>query len=139
MKCLIVEDDFAARKLLQIFLSDYGDCFIAVNGNEAVEAVQEALNEGKPYDLICLDIMMPEMDGHQALKAIRRIEGEYGIGGLDSVKVIMTTALNKSENVFGAFRSGCEAYIVKPVIKEKLLEEMEKLDLMTKKSICHKK
>ena len=37
MKFLIVEDDFTARKLLQIYLSDYGDCFVAVNGREAVE------------------------------------------------------------------------------------------------------
>jgi two-component system chemotaxis response regulator CheY len=138
MKCLIVEDDFAARKLLQIFLSDYGDCFIAVNGYEAVEAVREALNEGKPYDLICLDIMMPGMDGHQVLEAIRRIEGDYGIGGLDGVKVIMTTALSNSENVFGAFRGGCEAYIVKPVIKEKLLEEIEKLGLTTNVGVIGK-
>lgn len=139
MKFLIVEDDFAARRLLQIFLSDYGDCLIAVNGYEAVEAVREALNEGKPYDLICLDIMMPEMDGHQALEEIRRIESAHGISGLDGVKVIMTTALSDSENIFGAFRSGCEAYIVKPVIKEKLLEEMEKLGLTTKRSVCNMK
>ena len=132
MRYLIVEDDFTARKLLQIYLSDYGDCVVAVNGREAVEAVREALEEGRPYDLICLDIMMPEMDGHQALEEIRRIESAYGIAGLDVVKVIMTTALDDSENVMGAFRSGCEAYIVKPVIKKKLLEEIEKLGLVTK-------
>ena len=65
IKTLIVEDDFACRKALQIFLSEYGNCFIAVNGCEAVEAVRQALDEDQPYDLICLDIMMPEMDGHE--------------------------------------------------------------------------
>ena len=130
MKCLIVEDDFAARKLLQIYLSDYGDCFIAVNGNEAVEAVRESFKEGQPYDLICIDIMMPEMDGHEALKAIRQIVNEQGINGLDGVKVIMTTALSDSKQIMRAFRTGCEAYIVKPVRKEKLLEEIEKLGLI---------
>ena len=130
MKCLIVEDDFTACKLLQTYLSDYGDCFIAVNGDGAVEAFREALKQGQPYDLICLDIMMPEMDGHDALKAIRKIESQHGIGGLDGVKVVMTTALGDSKNVMGAFRTGCEAYIVKPVKKEKLLEEIEKLGLI---------
>ena len=129
LKILIVEDDFTCRKLLQTFLSEYGDCFVAINGHEAVEAVRETLDEGQPYDLICLDIMMPEMDGHEALEAIRQIENEHGIAGLDGVKVIMTTALGDSKNVIGAFRTGCEAYIVKPVSKEKLLEEMEKLGL----------
>ena len=70
------------------------------------------------------------MDGHEALKAIRQIESEHGINGLDRVKVIMTTALGDSKNVIGSFREGCEAYIVKPVEKDKLLEEMENLGLI---------
>ena len=73
---------------------------------------------------------MPEMDGHDVLKAIRKIESQHGIGGLDGVKVVMITALGDSKNVMGAFRTGCEAYIVKPVKKGKLLEEIEKLGLI---------
>jgi two-component system chemotaxis response regulator CheY len=130
MRCLIVEDDFAARKLLQTHLSNYAQCIVAVNGKEAVQAVREALDEGQPYDLICLDIMMPEMDGHKALQLIRKLEEQHGIRGLDAVKVIMTTALGDSKNVMGAFRTGCEAYIVKPIRKHKLLEELEKLGLL---------
>lgn len=129
MKCLIAEDDFTARRLLQIYLADYADCFIAVNGIEAVQAVTEALEEGEPYDLICLDIMMPGMDGHEALQAIRKIEEDHGIGGLDGTKIIMTTATADPSDIVSAFRSGCEAYIVKPVHKEKLLKEMQKLGL----------
>lgn len=132
MRCLIVEDEFTARKLLQVYLSDYGDCFVAVNGHEAVEAFRDALKEKKPYDLICLDIMMPGMNGHETLKAIRRIESEHGIAGLDGVKVIMTTASDDSKDVMGAFRSGCEVYLVKPVERENLLEEVEKMGLLTK-------
>jgi len=130
MKYLIVEDDFAARRLLQRYLSGYGDCDVAVDGHEAIEAFRQALDENKPYDLICLDIMMPNMDGRDALKAIRQIEREHGILGLDGVKVIMTTALGDSKNIMGSFREGCEAYIVKPIRKEKLLEEMENLGLI---------
>lgn len=104
MKILIAEDDLACCRLLQSFLSDYGDCLVTINGLEAVKAVKDALDEGQPYDLICLDIMMPNMDGHEALKAIRQIESEHGISCLDGVKVIMTTALGDSKNVMGAFR-----------------------------------
>jgi len=134
MKSLVVEDDFAARKLMQRWLSQVSDCDIAVNGIEAVDAFNEALKEGVPYDLVCLDIMMPQMDGHQALEAIRQIESEQGIVGLDSVKVIMTTALDDSKHVLGAFREGCEGYIVKPIEKQKLLTEMEKLGLIPVKA-----
>jgi len=129
MRFLIVEDDFAARRLLQRYLSNDGNCDIAVDGNEAVQAFRLALDEKEPYDLICLDIMMPNMSGHEALKAIRQIESEHGINGLEGVKVIMTTALGNSKNVMGAFKEGCEAYIVKPIKKDKLFEEMEKLGL----------
>ncbi len=130
MKSLVVEDDFAARKLMQRWLSQVSDCDIAVNGIEAVAAFNEALTNSDPYDLICLDIMMPLMDGHQALEAIRQIESEQGIVGLDSVKVIMTTVLGDSKHVMGAFREGCEGYVVKPVEKQKLLAEMERLGLL---------
>ena len=130
MKCLIVEDDFTARRLLKRYLSNYSDCDIAVDGNEAVQAFGQAMNEKEPYELICLDIMMPNMNGREALKAIRQIESEYGIDGLDGVKVIMTTALGDSKNIVGSFREGCEAYIVKPVEKDKLLEEMANLGLV---------
>jgi len=70
---------------------------------------------------------MPNMDGREALKLIRQIENEHGIGGHDGVKVIMTTALGDSKNVMESFREGCEAYIVKPVEKDKLFEEIGKL------------
>ena len=133
MRILIVEDDFAARRLLQRCLAAHGECDVAVNGIEAVNAFKTAMQENRPYDLICLDIMMPQMDGHAALTAIRAEEGRHGIGGHDGVKVIMTTALMESDQVMGAFREGCEAYLVKPIDTRKLLEEIEDLGLVLSK------
>jgi len=130
MKSLIVEDDFTARKLLQIHLSDFGPCFVAINGQEAVDAVKESLKNKDPYDLICLDIMMPQMDGLEALKIIRELENKHGIKGLQGVKVIMTTAKGQSEDIFTAFNTGCEAYIIKPVRKNQLIEEIKNLGLI---------
>jgi len=128
---LIVEDDFTSGKLLETYLSDCADCFITCDGPEAVEAFVDALDFGQPFDLICLDVMMPGMSGHEVLTEVRRIEAERGIGGLDGVKVIMTTALDDSGNIMGSFREGCEAYVVKPVRKDKLLAEIEKLGLLS--------
>lgn len=130
LKVLIVEDDFASFKILAEYLCEYGDCSVAVNGAETVEAFKKALHGGQPYDVICLDIMLPEMNGHLALEEICRIEAEYGISNSDGVKVIMTTAIDDSEDIIKAFKQGCKAYIVKPVTSEKLLEEMQKLELI---------
>lgn len=130
MKTLIVEDDFTSRVLLQELLKSYGPSHVAVTGTEAVEAVRAALEEGAPYDLICLDVMMPEMDGQQALKRIRSLEETRGITSPDGAKIIMTTALAGMKNVIAAFQSLCDAYLTKPIQKAKLLEEMRKLRLI---------
>lgn len=130
MKVLIVEDDFSARKLLQVYLRDHAECDVAVNGKEAIQAYCDALDSGNPYDLICLDISMPEMNGQYALHVLRRMEEERGFGRGEGVKVIMTTAFGDKENVMTAFRTGCESYLMKPISKDKLIAEIEKLGLL---------
>ena len=99
MKILLAEDDFVTRKYMSNFLSKYGECDVTVDGMEAVDAFLMAMEDGEPYDLVCLDIMMPVMDGYQALVGIRNLEKERGIPEEKSVKVIMTTALNEEKNV----------------------------------------
>lgn len=130
MKCLIVEDDSTASELLETYISGYGDCTITANGHEAVEAVREALKQGQPYDLICLDIRMPKMDGHDALRAIRRMEKEQGINRPDGAKVIITTALDGYRQIRKAFQAGCEVYLVKPIRKQEFLKSMKKFGLI---------
>jgi len=130
MKTLIVEDDFTSRLLLQGILKNHGPAHVAVNGKEAVEAVRAALESGEPYDLICLDIMMPEMDGQQALQQIRALEEAEGVLLGNGARIIMTTALGDSKNVFAAYSGQCEAYLVKPIDKAKLLDELRKLKLI---------
>jgi two-component system chemotaxis response regulator CheY len=129
MKTLVVEDDFVSRLLLQKILIPYGETHIAVNGKEAIEAFKLAQDEKRPYDLICLDIMMPEMDGHEVLKKIREME-QAESKGLRHVKVVMTTALSDSKNVISAFKSQCDGYLTKPLDKRKLLEQLHNLGLL---------
>lgn len=132
MKVLIVEDDFTSRKLLQTILASYGDCDIAVNGKEAVDAFNVALAANTPYDLICMDIMMPEMDGQEALKKIRAIEREKGIRGADEVKVVMTTALDDPKNVVEAYyKGGATSYIPKPIDRQLFTHLLKNLDLIS--------
>jgi two-component system, chemotaxis family, chemotaxis protein CheY len=130
MRILIAEDDFASRKFMMRFLTKYGECDITVDGNEAVEAFKMALETGEGYDLICMDIMMPVVDGFQALTQIRGIENDYQIPEEKSVKIIMTTALSESKNVTKAFKLGCTAYAGKPIDREKFENELRKLELI---------
>jgi len=130
LKILITEDDFASRKAIQMYLSPHGVCDVAVNGFETVEAYKGALLAGEPYDLICLDILMPEMNGHEALKAIRQMEREQEVDPSNLVKVIMTTSKDSATDIAEAFGTGCDAYVIKPVNKEKLYEEMRKMVLI---------
>lgn len=132
MKVLIVEDDFTSRKLMQTILSPHGDCDIAVNGREAVEAFEAAVESGQPYDLICMDIMMPEMDGQEALKKIRAMEKEKGLRGHNEVKVVMTTALDDPKNVVEAYyKGGATSYIPKPIDRQLFIHLLRNLGLIT--------
>ena len=130
MKSLIVEDDFTSRLILQEILKKFGAFHIAANGVEAVQAVKVSLEDREPYDLICLDIMMPDKNGQQALKEIRQMEEENSIASLKRSKIIMITASGDPKNVAQAIRGIADAYILKPLHKNKLLEELKKLKLI---------
>jgi two-component system chemotaxis response regulator CheY len=130
VKTLIVEDDFTSRLVLQTFLSRYGECHIAVNGREAVEAFGSALNSGEKYELICMDVMMPEMDGREALRQVREMEEARGIRFPAGVKVIMTTAVNDIKEVMRCFNEICDAYLVKPINLSELLAQVKSYHLV---------
>jgi two-component system chemotaxis response regulator CheY len=130
LNILIVEDDFTSRRVLSHILESFGVCDVAVDGGEAVEAVRLGLDEGGRYDLICLDIMMPRMDGQAALKAIRSLEESRGILPGAGAKIIITSALDDSGNVLQAFRSQCDGYIVKPYDRQKITSALRDQDMI---------
>lgn len=130
MKTLVAEDDFTSRLVLQKFLQAYGEVHIAVNGKEAVDAFRLALDDASPYDLICLDIMMPEMDGFDTLMMMRRLEQERGISPMRRSKIFMTTTVDALGGVKKAFYALCDAYLVKPIAKVDLLKEIHSFGLM---------
>jgi two-component system, chemotaxis family, chemotaxis protein CheY len=131
MKILIVEDDFVARRTLKEILSPYGECDVVVDGEEAIQAFQLAWDERAPYRLICMDIMMPHVDGQESLRRIREIEREMGVKGSDEARVIMISALDDPKTVVDAFyRGGATSYIVKPIQQKKLIEEIRSFGLI---------
>jgi two-component system chemotaxis response regulator CheY len=125
MKALIVEDDYASRAILLRLLQPYGEVQVTVNGEDAIAAFASARGTGHPFDLVCLDIMLPGKDGQSVLRAIRALESSEAAGAHKPARVIMTTALNDRTNVVDAIVN-CDAYLVKPidskVLKSRLIE-----------------
>jgi len=132
MKILIVEDEPTSREILSALLDPVGDCIAAEDGLQAVNAFKEAMSAHDPFNLIIMDIMMPNASGHEAVRNIRQIEQDNNIKTQDMVKIIMVTALGDQKNVAHAFfKGGAVSYIVKPVDKKKLYSELEKLGIIS--------
>lgn len=135
MKMLVVEDDFGSRRVMQKLLEPYGDVDVVVDGEEAVDAFKLAWEEAKPYDIIFMDIMMPKMDGHEALKKLRELEREMGVRSANEARVIMTSVLEDPKNVIEAYYGGsATSYLIKPIDREKLEDELERLGASPKRS-----
>ncbi|WP_085931666.1 response regulator [Desulfosporosinus meridiei] len=125
----------ASRRFLSKFLAQYGEVDLVVDGLEALDAYLIANKDKEPYDLICLDIMMPKVDGVKVLKAIREFENKLELKSEERVKVIMTTALAETDYVNQAFDIGCEAYAAKPIDTNKLIEVIKKIGLLKEKDV----
>lgn len=127
MKILIVDDDVSTRHLLDAILVNFGTCDSAVDGQEAVELVSKAIEKKEIYDVIFLDIMMPELNGHEALLKIRELEDSNNIHIGNGSKIVMQTCLDDKDNILSSFREGCEFYIMKPFNSQKIIELMNKM------------
>jgi two-component system, chemotaxis family, chemotaxis protein CheY len=130
MRLLIVEDDFTSRRIIRKLVSKYGDCDIAVDGNEALLAYETAWEKSMPYDAILLDICLPKMDGLKVLKRIRTLEKKRNSEEEPPVKIIMTTAKEDSKNVMAAiYKGGASGYLTKPISRFQLEAEFKKAHL----------
>lgn len=130
MKTLIADDDLTSRLLLEGYLKIHSEIQVVVNGQEAVEAARQALEAGKPFNLICLDINMPELNGQQALNAIRQMEAKAGIEPKKRAKIFMTTGLGDKANVVNAVQQRCDYYLIKPFSQITLLQKLHDFRLI---------
>lgn len=129
MRVLVVDDDEVSRLVLVKSLETLGDVVTAADGEAGLDAVRAAFEEGRPFDLLCLDIMMPKKDGQTLLKDIRALEGEFGVPSEKEAKIIMTTALNDPANLVQAVPR-CDAYLTKPVDRGDLMFYIRKFGLL---------
>jgi two-component system chemotaxis response regulator CheY len=130
MKSLVVEDEATSRLLLVELLSRYGTVTAVTGGRAALSAIKEALAARAPFELICLDILLDDLDGHQTLKEIRRLEDVAGYPlGIGS-KIVMTTALRDKDTILNSFRAACDGYLPKPINRKTLEEQLRELSLI---------
>ncbi len=131
MRALIVDDDFYSRSFLEYILHPYAFCDVVVNGEEAVMAVQKALEENRPYLLIFMDLLMPVIDGPKALREIREIERDFGVEKDQRAKVIITSVLEDAEDTHNAMYLGeATSFLQKPVDEKSVLAELRRLGLV---------
>jgi len=130
LRTLIVEDDVTNQLLLQRYLSRFGECHTAVNGRDALIAFRSALEQHEGYDLVCMDIMMPEMDGHEAVREIRAFEETRGVVYGKGAKIIMTTTVGEIREVILCFKELCDAYLMKPIDLGKLLSYLKSCQMV---------
>lgn len=121
-KILVVDDVFVNRQLILEILRDKAKCDMASNGKEAIDAINY-VRQKDSYELILLDIAMPDMSGLEFLHLLRENEKASGIELGDGIPVIMVTA--HKEPFIEAFNEGCDDYILKPINPEKLLKKIE--------------
>lgn len=136
MRALIVDDDFYSRSFLEYILHPYAFCDVAVNGEEAVMAFQKAMEEKRPYSLVFMDLLMPVIDGPKALREIREIERDFGVGKASQARVIITSVLEDAEDTHNAMYLGeATSFLQKPVDEKSVLSELRRLGLVEAEEI----
>lgn len=130
MKCLIVEDVEFVREMMVLYLSGHAEVDTAADGVEALALFSKAIEEKAPYQLVCLDILMPRMNGQQALKQMRQLEkGAFDLK--NKAIIIMTTASTETTDMEEALWEGDGTdYLVKPVNPDDLLAVLKKYNLV---------
>ena len=131
MRILIVDDDPIAARLLAKYLNRVGESDIAPNGREAVRLFKRSFTENYPFDLICLDILMPKMNGHDTLREIREIEHHESVRIGEGVKVIMVSAMHDDNTILQAFMELCDGFVAKPVDRKALFAKLEEIELLS--------
>ena len=114
MRILIVDDEMVSRTKLELIMEYFGDCKAVDQGDDALAAFHEAHLDDDPFNLIMLDINLPDIDGIRVLSAIRNSEKHLNIEQARKAKILMTTSYRDKDRIVASVQSGCDDYIGKP-------------------------
>ena len=122
LKTLIVDDDIVTCEHASLIMSDLGlQAEYVTSGASAVLEIEKGIREMKPYDIVLVDLKMPDMDGIQTAKAIRRLVGSETL-------VVVMTAYEWKEIEADARRAGVDFFITKPLFRSELVDLFEKIN-----------
>ena len=124
MRILVVDDELVSREKMKHIMSSLGECDEVASGQDALKAFMDARIEGKQYDLITLDISMPEMDGTEVLGRIRTLEKEDGTPKEGQVRIMMVTGSSEKDTILTCIKAGCNDYIMKPFDKQTVVKKL---------------
>ena len=124
MRVLVADDDAIARMIVSSALQGEAEVVVAKDGAQALSMFSEGAAQSSPFDLVILDISMPEVDGLDALAAIRVKEAELGVFGSRGVRAIILTANSETHNLYDANALDCDSYLLKPIDVAKLRREV---------------
>ena len=130
MKTLIVEEDFVPRMILQRTLEVYGTVDAATNAIEGLAAFKFALQQTQPYQLVCIDIEMPDGSGHETLKEMRLLEESFQVPEELRVRALMTSSTADVDQVRTAFINRSDGFLAKPIDLERLKARLKKFGLI---------
>ena len=130
MKILVVDDEYTSLMILNHLLKPYGECNSATNGKQAFTMFKKAYEESKPYDLITLDLEMPEMRGDNVAKSIRLWERVNQSIVRKAVKMFIVTSKDDKLSKFLARQKGCDGFLVKPISKESISDALENFNIL---------
>ena len=120
MKILAIEDDRSTQELLKKILEPHCDLTVVGTAIEGINLFTESLMAFDLYDVILLDIGLPDMGGIEALHIIRVFEKVKSISPNRRVKIIMMTADADEQKVKQSLQNGCDNFLIKPISKDKL-------------------
>lgn len=131
MKTLIIEDDYSSITMFKRYFEIYGKCDEASTGFDGMQKYQESLDMGSPYELIVIDIILPDMNGYKILEAIRGEENVRKFHDHERSKIIITTSLDDNENrkIKEKLRPGFESYYVKSFALDGIEKSLKDLNL----------
>jgi two-component system chemotaxis response regulator CheY len=124
MRVLTIEDDPTAQMVLKNILCKFADVTESANGEEGLQTFCAALKDGNGFDLVCLDIGLPDVQGNDLLRMLRKTEAENP--AKPSVVLVMT-ASHEIQIVQKMITLGADGYFVKPVNRVKLVVRLREL------------
>lgn len=129
-RILIVEDEPVSRETIRLIMKNYGDCVVAEGGKDAVTFFKGALEKQAPFDLVTLDISMPDMDGKDVLKHMRESEKRLHIPPEKRARIVMLTSYADRNNLQESLKAGCDDYFLKPFNKQIIEEKLKNMELL---------